>query len=64
MPENNHGPYQLASSLQYGGTPAPTGELFPPQSPTGALSDKAPDCNFEVGMSSTQIFLARRKPPV
>lgn len=57
MPTNNMGPWQLASNLQYGGTPPPTGNLVPPQSPSGSVTGQSATWNFANGETSTHFFL-------
>jgi hypothetical protein len=37
----------------------PTGDLVPPQSPSGAVSDQAPPYNYDAGISSTQNALQK-----
>jgi hypothetical protein len=60
MPSNNWGPFSLASSLQYqnsGGTPPPTGNLNPPQSPSGSVTGQSATWNFANSETSTRYFL-------
>jgi hypothetical protein len=54
------GPWQPASNLQYpnsGGTPPPTGNLNPPQSPSGAVTNQSATWNFANSETSTRNFL-------
>jgi hypothetical protein len=53
---NNWGPWQLASNL-IGGTPPPTGNLNPPQSPSGSVTGQSATWNFANTETSTRYFL-------
>jgi hypothetical protein len=60
MPTNNMGPWQSASNLEYqnaGGTPPPTGDLDPPQSPSGSATNESATFNYAHGVTSTEEFL-------
>lgn len=63
MPSNNWGPYPPATD---GGsapvypptaTPAPTGQLDPPQSPSGSVTGQSATFNYTNDITSTEEFL-------
>lgn len=58
---NSWGPYAAASTLSYQepigtGTPPPTSNLAPPQSPSGSVTGEAATWNYTNGETSTENY--------
>jgi hypothetical protein len=54
------GPWQPQGDLAYpnaGGTPPPTGNLAPPQAPSGSVTNESATFNYAHGVTSTEEFL-------